>query len=207
MACEPYLAMREDAAVTSSGPARPQHLRRLLDVAANHFLREGYEAASLGSIGAEAKVGRGTLYRHFTHKAGLFDAVLRDLAVQVAAVAAPPALVHEAGLEAYFASATAHLTGPVSIALHRTAISASRRDPALARAVHDTLRAPWVSPLADWIAQMTGHRDSVWLARQGIVLAMQGNRAIAAGHGPAPEDRDRMARRKAAIFLRGFAVS
>lgn len=202
---EPSLATRDDgvADVWSAAPW-PPHLRRLLDVAAVHFLRDGYEAASLSGIGAEARVGRGTLYRHFAHKAGLFNAVLRDLARAVAAGAAPPLLENERGLEAYFVAATANLTGPVSVALHRAAISTSRRDPALARAVHDTVRAPWIEPLATWIATVAGHPDARWLALQGIVLAMQGNRAIAAGHGPAPDALEAHGKRTAAIFLHGL---
>lgn len=197
----------EAAAPHPARPIHPPHLRRLLDVAADHFLRDGYEAASLGAIGAEAKVGRGTLYRHFAHKAGLFDAVSRDLAAQVASSAQPPALPIGGGVDAvarYFAAATAHLTSPASIALHRAGIAASRRDPALARAVHDAVRAPWTGPLAQWIAQTTGHTDAPWLAQQGIVLAMQGNRAIAAGHGPAPEALAGHARRTASLFLHGL---
>lgn len=188
-------------------PIHPPHLRRLLEMAATHFLRDGYEAASLGAIGAEAKVGRGTLYRHFAHKAGLFDAAMRDLAAQVAHSAQPPTIPANRDADAaahYFASATAHLTGPASIALHRATIAAARRDPALARAVHDAVRAPWIGPLAAWIAQTTGHTDSRWLAQQGIVLAMQGNRAIAAGHGPAPEALASHANRTASLFIHGI---
>lgn len=183
----------------------PPHLRRLLDVSADHFVRDGYEAANLGAIGTEAKVGRGTLYRHFAHKAGLFDAVLRDLAAQLAARACPPELDEDTGLARYFAAATAHLTGAASTALHRAAISNSRHHPALARAVHDTVRAPWIGPLAAWITQRTGQGDAHWLARQGIVLAMQGNRAIAAGHGPVPEMLEAHAARVGRLFLHGFA--
>lgn len=183
------------------------HLRRLLDVAAEHFLHEGFEAASLGEIGAEAKVGRGTLYRHFESKAGLFDAVLRNLAAQVAVTAQPPRLADSAAaanLADYLARATVHLTGPASVALHRVAISASRRSPALARAVHDAVRAPWVAPLSDWIARISGHPDADWLAWQGLVLAMQGNRAFAAGRGPTGDALSRHALRVAKLFLNGL---
>ncbi|NLR73324.1 TetR/AcrR family transcriptional regulator [Novosphingobium sp. ERN07] len=213
------LAMPRSTALAKDGdltplplpPVYPPHLRRLLDVAAAHFLRDGYEAASLGAIGAEAKVGRGTLYRHFAHKAGLFDAVMRDLAAQIAHSAQPPALPLKAGpdavaaaVAAFFASATAHLTAPASIALHRATIAAARRDPALARAVHDTVRVPWIAPLAQWIAHAIGPADAQWLARQGIVLAMQGNRAIAAGRGPAAEVLTSHAHRTTRLFLHGL---
>lgn len=185
----------------------PAHLRRLLDVAAAHFMREGFEAASLGEIGADAKVGRGTLYRHFMSKAGLFDAVLRHLATQVADTASPPELPAIADVPAladYLAQATLHLTGPASVALHRVAISASRREPALARAVHDTVRAPWVRPLAEWITRIAAHADADWLARQGVVLAMKGNRAISAGGGPQGDALSGHALRAARLFLYGL---
>ncbi|MFM2370488.1 MAG: hypothetical protein RIS85_210 [Pseudomonadota bacterium] len=189
-------------------PAKPlpAHLRRLLDVAATHFLAQGFEVVSLADIGAEARVGRGTLYRHFASKAGLFDAVLRDLVAQVVAQAAVPPLRDDGWLEdvsRFLAGATANLTGALSIALHRVAISTSRRDPALARMVHEDLRRPWITPLAGWISARTGQADATWLARQAIVLAIQGNRAIAAGRGPEPESH---ARRAAMLFLHGHAA-
>lgn len=197
----------EAAGTSPCGPKHPPHLCRLLDVSADHFLREGFDAASLGEIGAEAQVGRGTLYRHFASKAGLFDAVLRNLARQVARTASPPELPPTADLSAlagYLAQATVQMTGPTSVALHRVAISASRRTPALARAVHDEVRAPWVRPLAAWIDCITGHPDAEWLARQGVVLAMQGNRSIAAGRGPTGDALSRHALRAAGLFLNGL---
>jgi len=190
-----------------SGQDWPDHLRRLLDVAADHFLRDGYEPASLGTIGAEAQVGRGTLYRHFASKAGLFDAVLRDLATRLARDADPPELPGSGGRDAvarYLGAAARHLTGRSSIALHRAAISASRRDPALARFVHDAVRGPWIGPLASWIAQVAHQSDAQWLARQGLVLAMQGNRAISAGRGPAGQAIEGHADRISRMFLNGL---
>jgi hypothetical protein len=99
---------------------------------------------------------------------------------------------------------TRHLAGQQSIALHRAAISASRRVPALARVVHDEVRAPWIGPLAQWITNTWGYADADWLARQAIVLAMQGNRAIAAGTGPTGDALARHAERAAALFLHGL---
>ncbi|OYX94036.1 MAG: TetR family transcriptional regulator, partial [Novosphingobium sp. 35-62-5] len=75
MPATPALLDPEPEHTAGPAPTRAPHLRRLIDIAAQHFLSDGFEAASLGVIGAEAKVGRGTLYRHFAHKAGLFDAV------------------------------------------------------------------------------------------------------------------------------------
>ena len=46
--------------------------------------------------------------------------------------------------------------------------------------------------------------DAQWLARQGLVLAMQGNRAISAGRGPAGQAIETHADRISRMFLNGL---
>ena len=201
----------------SEPPAAPQppHLRALLDVAAQHFLTHGFEGASLLEIGTEAKVGRGTLYRHFANKTGLFAATLRDLAAQVADDAAPPALppltagvpAVEEALAAFAAAAMAALASPRSIALHRAAISVATRDPALARQVHDTVREPWVAPLAAWLEGELRLAAPRWLAREFLVLALQGNRLFSTGRTIPPAEVPVRAKRVAQVFLHGFRAA
>lgn len=198
----------------------PAHIRALLDVAARHFLERGFEGASLLDIGAEARVGRGTLYRHFASKAGLFAAALRDLAAQLAAEAMPPALAPyaaEAGpdqaednLTEFAAAAMRTLASPLSLALHRAAIGVAPRDPALAREVHDTVRAPWIAPLTQWLATLPGSPPLAhprWLAFSLLVLALQGNRLFATGRYLPESEIPARARQVAIMFLHGFAAT
>ncbi|MEO0030292.1 MAG: hypothetical protein RIS94_50 [Pseudomonadota bacterium] len=183
------------------------HVRRLLDVAAAQFLDVGYEGTNLAALGAAAQVGRGTLYRHFASKDGLFRAVLRDLADQVVRQADVPALLDDAGeaaLQPFLAAAIATLAGSPSLELHRAAISASRREPALAREIHDAVRAPWIAPLADWIGARTGLSDARWLARQALVLALQGSRLFATGRRLSVHEAALQAARAAQIMLHGY---
>lgn len=185
----------------------PPHLRRVLDVAAAQFLACGYEATTLAEVRTTAQVGRGTLYRHFASKDGLYRAVLRDRAAAVIGAAVVPALspeADEARLAAFLAAAAENLASPLSLELQRSAISASRREPALAREIHDSLRRPWLEPLADWIAATTGLPDACWLARQALVLALQGNRLFAAARPLVPGEAQRQARTAAAILLGGY---
>ena len=187
--------------------AWPPHLRRVLDVAAVQFLARGYESTTLAEVRDEAQVGRGTLYRHFASKDGLFRAMLRDRAAQIAAGAAVPELpagADEAALAAFLLAAAENLAAPLSLDVHRSAISASRREPALARAVHDSLRRPWIEPLAAWIARTTGLPDARWLARQALVLALQGSRLFAAARPFAPGAAQAQARVAAALMLGGY---
>lgn len=188
----------------------PAHLRRLLGIAATHFLERGYDATNLAMLGAEAHVGRGTLYRHFGNKEGLFAATLRDLASQVAQAARVPPLPEgpdTAGLAQFLLAAIGNLGGSPSLELHRTAISASRREPALAREVHDMVRAPWAEPLALWIGRMTGLPDARWLARQALVLALQGSRPFSTGIGLSGQEAEGQARLSAQIMLHGYIAA
>jgi AcrR family transcriptional regulator len=188
--------------------APPAHIRALLAVAARHFLAHGYEGANLNLIGEEARVGRGTLYRHFASKAGLFAAAMRASAQDCGRGAVPPPLPHGQAdadaLTAYLEASLATLASATSIQLHRVVISQSRRDAALARDVYVILRAPWVAGLLPWLESIGAGQGGEWLARQLLVLALRGNRLFAGGHAVAAQDRQRFAQRASAIFLDGF---
>lgn len=55
----------------------------LVAVARRHFLDEGFAAASMDRICAEAGVTRGALYHNFGGKTGLFEAVFRQLDAEI----------------------------------------------------------------------------------------------------------------------------
>jgi AcrR family transcriptional regulator len=186
----------------------PPHIRTLLDVAGRHFLTQGYEGANLHQISEEARVGRGTLYRHFTSKAGLFTGAMRALAQTCAQESNPGALpqgrTDVKALAVYLEAAVESLGSSTSIQLHRAVISQSRRDDALARHVYAALRAPWVGGLVPWLRSIGVRQGEDWYARQLVVLALRGNRMLAGGHPLTGQDRRRYAERAAVIFLSGY---
>jgi AcrR family transcriptional regulator len=51
---------------------------RILEVARLHFERDGFDAANIRAIAAEAGVASGTVLLHFTDKLGLLHAALHD---------------------------------------------------------------------------------------------------------------------------------
>ncbi|MFN3722370.1 MAG: TetR/AcrR family transcriptional regulator [Paracoccaceae bacterium] len=57
---------------------------RLIATARNRFALMGFAQVSLDSLAAEAGVTRGALHHHFTNKAGLFEAVLRQIDAEIA---------------------------------------------------------------------------------------------------------------------------
>ncbi|MDZ5450537.1 MULTISPECIES: TetR/AcrR family transcriptional regulator [Labrys] len=73
----------------SSGEEHWRDVRRnnLLDAAGRIFARQGYDAASVDDIAFEAGIGKATVYRYFTSKEALFEAVfaqtLDDLEVRL----------------------------------------------------------------------------------------------------------------------------
>jgi AcrR family transcriptional regulator len=59
-------------------------IRKLIEVARNHFTERGYADAALEDIVQEAELTRGALYHHFGNKKGLFLAVLETVQKEVA---------------------------------------------------------------------------------------------------------------------------
>lgn len=65
-------------------PTQPRDARkeatqaRILDVARLHFERDGFDAANIRAIAAEAGVATGTVLLHFGDKAGLLHAALHE---------------------------------------------------------------------------------------------------------------------------------
>ena len=59
-------------------------IRKLIDIARNHFNANGYADAALESIVHEANLTRGAVYHHFRSKKELFRIVLEDVQREVA---------------------------------------------------------------------------------------------------------------------------
>lgn len=61
-----------------AGVSKSQTRAGLLDAAAGEFAAKGYDGASVAGIAAQAGVTKGAIYGHFSGKAELFIAVLRE---------------------------------------------------------------------------------------------------------------------------------
>jgi AcrR family transcriptional regulator len=100
---------------------RRQATREAILVAAHRqFGERGYGNVTIDQIAAEAKVAKGAIYHHFTTKADVFEAVLRDVAaaivadVQTALDRQTDVLTAiQAGNRAFFASCAKPLTAQI----------------------------------------------------------------------------------------------
>ena len=70
----------------------PEERKRLLDVATRHFARDGFEAASLNEILAEAGISKGAYYYYFDDKDDLFATALERAVDELLAHMPMPAL-------------------------------------------------------------------------------------------------------------------
>jgi TetR/AcrR family transcriptional repressor of mexJK operon len=122
---------------SSADALRLRH--RILAVAAELFLAEGYGSTSIEAVAARTGISKRTLYHRFDDKAALFAAVVHEIIAQIRPPANVPLLVGTTLRDILRRLAgmilRAALT-PQAIALHRLVMAESARFPELVRAVH-----------------------------------------------------------------------
>ena len=190
------------------------HLETLLDEARRQFYARGFRQANLDEIGAAARAGRGTLYRHFKSKAGLFEAAMLQSADRLAASAASLPVSGDLALRLDGAArvAASTLCSTEGVQLYRTVIGEARRAPAVARAVYSRSRDPFTATVESWLraAQAQGAidlEDPAWAARQFLTLATGGNRALTSDAFVRDLNPSRLAASAVETFLYGFLES
>ncbi len=70
---------------TAADPRASEKRRRIIDAAWRLALRHGLRATTMEALAREAGVAKGTLYAHFPDKDAVFDGVVADLLVELAA--------------------------------------------------------------------------------------------------------------------------
>ena len=70
---------------TAADPRANEKRRRIIEAAWRLALRSGLRATTMEALAREAGVAKGTLYAHFSDKDAVFDGVVADLLVELAA--------------------------------------------------------------------------------------------------------------------------
>jgi TetR/AcrR family transcriptional regulator, mexJK operon transcriptional repressor len=113
--------------------------QRILKVATELFLAEGYGSTSIEAVAARAGVSKRTLYHRFDDKAALFEAVVHDIIERIRPPAGVP-LVEGTNLREVLRRLAGMILraalAPQALALHRLIMSESARFPELAQAIH-----------------------------------------------------------------------
>src|ERR1700723_1008416 len=123
-------------------PSRADALRlrqRILEVATELFLAEGYGSTTIEAVAVRAGISKRTLYHRFDDKSALFAAVVHDIIEQIRPASGVPliegATLHDV-LRRLAAMILRAALAPTALALHRLVMAESARFPELVRAVH-----------------------------------------------------------------------
>lgn len=112
--------------------------RRILEVATELFLAQGYGSTSIEAVAARAGVSKRTFYHRFDDKAALFAAVVHHIIEQIRPAPEVP-LLEGANLRDVLRRLAGMILraalAPPALALHRLVMAESARFPELVRAV------------------------------------------------------------------------
>lgn len=197
-------------------PSREQAARlqeRILAVATDLFLSEGYGATTIEAVARRARISKRTLYHRFKDKAELFEAAMRHLIGRWL----PPfeARLVEAGtteelLRQVAAEVLAVALTPPALALYRLLLAEAQRFPVLMRAMNEAGARAGVERIAALLER--GIRagefaaiDSRFAAEQFLILVISAPRSRALGLGEPmnPQELERWTRATVDLFLRG----
>jgi TetR/AcrR family transcriptional regulator, mexJK operon transcriptional repressor len=199
---------------------RPSHAaalelrERILKVATELFLKEGYGSTSIEAVAARAGISKRTFYHRFPDKAALFAAVVHRIVEQVRPPPEVP-LLQGTTLEEILRRLAGLLLraalAPQAIALQRLVTAESVRFPNLARAVYEEGWAQQATALiGDLLArELPDAQLSVELRRfeaeqfLHMVVALPQRRIIGLGVPLTPGELDAWADGAVNLFLNG----
>jgi AcrR family transcriptional regulator len=188
--------------------------QRILKVATELFLAEGYGSTSIEAVAARAGVSKRTLYHRFDDKAALFEAVVHDIIQRIRPPAGVP-LVEGANLREVLRRIAGMLLraalSPQALALQRLVMSESARFPELALAVHGDSSTHEATALIGGLLARELRESKIsaesraFAAEQFIfmVIAVPQRRALGYGVAMTPAELDAWADKAAVLFLNG----
>jgi AcrR family transcriptional regulator len=172
----------------------------ILTTALGVFLRCGYGASTLDELAAAAQVTKRTLYAFFGDKAGLFAAMVRDLATTVSLDAASD----RDTLETLAARIVRRVHSDELVALHQLVIGESARFPELAVILHSSGDARHIARLAEHIRAERGPELEALAEPLFSLLLGERHRRRLLGIDPAPTAAQAAAHADATLALLGL---
>jgi TetR/AcrR family transcriptional regulator, mexJK operon transcriptional repressor len=211
---------RKKATKSVGRGGRPSHAdalrlrQRILDVATELFLAEGYGSTTIEAVAARAGISKRTLYHRFDDKSALFSAVVHDI---IEHIRPPPdvPLVEGATLRDVLRRLAAMILraalAPKALALHRLVMAESARFPELIRAVHNDGSTREATALIggllarDLRESKLNAENRVFAAQQFIVMVVSQPQRRAMGYGApmTPAELDIWADKSVSLFLDG----
>lgn len=138
---------------------------------------EGYEAATIEGLAAEADVSKQTIYRWWPSKSAILGEALLEGEIPVQPPQLPITDDLATDLRAWFSAMSVQLGRGEGVALARALIAVTATDPALGAALNERLAGPIREWTAEWVerAKATGDVradvDAAVIADQFIAMA------------------------------------
>jgi AcrR family transcriptional regulator len=173
----------------------------ILATALSVFLRSGYGGSSLDKLAAAAHVTKRTLYTYYGDKAGLFAAMVTDLAAAVSLDAASDSDT----LETLATRIISRVHSDELVGLHRLVIAESTRFPELALILHRSGDARHIARLAEHIRTERGRASEPLAEPLFSLLLGEKHRRRLLGIDPAPTLGQAAAHADAALALLGLS--
>jgi TetR/AcrR family transcriptional repressor of mexJK operon len=163
------------------------------------FLRTGYGASTIDELAAAAQVTKRTIYAYYGDKAGLFGAMVTDLAAAVSLDANSSDT-----LETLATRIVRRLHSDELVGLHRLVIAESARFPELARILHRVGDARHITRLAEHIRAECGAASEPLAEPLFSLLLGERHRRRLLGIDPPPTDAQAAAHANTALGQLGL---
>jgi AcrR family transcriptional regulator len=201
MGGQPYVpALRKRGRPTANERRRRE--TEILTAALDIFLRSGYGGSTIDELAAAAQVTKRTVYAYYGDKAGLFAAMVRDLATGVSLDAA----TDRDTLETLATRIVSRVHSDELVALHQLVIGESTRFPELAVVLHSGGDARHVARLAEHIRAERGPEREPLAEPLFSLLLGEKHRRRLLGIDPAPTPAQAAAHADAALALLGLSL-
>lgn len=134
---------------------------RIIEAGRTVFLNEGFGAASMDAIAAEAQVSKMTVYRHFRNKELLFAGVISELCRRIVDddLESLLALAPREALRSFAERVVAITFAGETVELHRIVVAESRRFPKLGRLFYQSGPQACIDMLEQYLQR---HRPRAW---------------------------------------------
>ncbi|HXT92979.1 MAG TPA: TetR/AcrR family transcriptional regulator [Trebonia sp.] len=172
----------------------------ILTAALGVFLRSGYGASTVDDLAAAAQVTKRTLYAYYGDKAGVFAAMVKDLATTVSLDAARDSDT----LETLAARIVSRLHSDELVGLHQLVIAESTRFPELALSLHNSGDARHIARLAEHIRVERGPASEPLAEPLFSLLLGEKHRRRLLGIDPPPTPTQAVAHAGAALAILGL---